>query len=184
MSRRRLGALVAILAFGCFWALRALLGGSDSASVVPQASPTQPAEAIDEQVIQLVEPRGLGGNLSPTRLLRNLYPSLWRADGYCWEEGTSDHDAANAQVDTGLTDGDEPPADLLALFAGRLRGYHDYEHRSFNSRRLLFLHQEMTATSAGREGPQASAVKIIRMERPDGRRFWAVDDSATVYPCD
>ena len=126
----------------------------------------------------------MGGFVSPTRLLRNLYPSLWNADGYCWEEGTSDHDAANTRVETGLDDGDEAPPDLHELFKGRRRGYNDYEHKSFNSSRLLFLHQEVVATADGREGPLASALIVIRMESSDGQQFWVLDESAAVYPCD
>ena len=133
---------------------------------------------------QLVEPRGLGGNVSPTRLLRNLYPSLWNVEGFCWEEGTSDHDAANTRVDTGLARDDDPPPDLLKFFEGRRRGYDDCEHKSFGSSRLLFLHQEMPATASGGERPLASAVTIIRMETPDGRQLWGVDESAAFYPCD
>ena len=180
-SKGRAAAVVAILALASFWALRALLGGSDSTPTETHPPLAQPAESVTE-VVQLAEPRGLGGIVSPTRFLRNLYPSLWNADGYCWEEGTSDHDAANARTDTALADGDEAPPELLELFEGRRRGYHDYEHKSFNSNRLLFLHQEMVTTAGGQEGPLASALTVIRMEAPNGRQFWTIDESRRRLP--
>ena len=156
--------------------------GSQSTAMPGQ----QQVQEIERQtaVAALAEPRGLGAVSSPTRLLRNLYPALWNADGYCWEEGTSDHDGANRQVSTDLVDGDEPPPDLLALFERRGDDYGDYEYKSFNSSRLLLLRQEVIVTASGRKGPRASAISIIRLESPDGRQFWTADESAAVYPCD
>ena len=189
MSRGRVAVALMLLAFVGFWVLRGFFGGPDASPSEPNEGPTQGSPTVEEIeaeeiVVELVEPRGLGGIASPTGLLRSMYPSLWGAEGFCWEEATSLLDGANKRVATGLRDGDEPPPDLLALFEGRRRGYDDYEHRSFNSNRVLFLDQQMTVTASGREGPRASAVRIIRLERPDGRQGWTDDESAAIYLCD
>lgn len=170
-----------------FWVLRGLFGGPDPSSFEPQTQEPQALQSVEESertIVQLVEPRGLGGVFSPTRLLRNMYPTLWNAEGFCWEETTSDFDAETRRVATGLTDDSDPPADLLAMFELRSDDYDDYEHKSFNSRRLLFLHQEVIVTEAGREGPLATVFRIVRMESADGQQSWQDDESASVYPCD
>ena len=160
--------------------------GADQESQSTSTTGKQQVQEIEQtpSTAVLVEPRGLGAASSPTRLLRNVYPSLWNADGYCWEEGTSDHDGANRRVATDLVDGDDLPPELLSLFERRGDDLDDYEYRSLNSGRLLFLKQEVIMTAGGLEGPRASAITFIRLESPDGRMFWTADESAAVYPCD
>ena len=189
MRGGRTWVVVAAVLFVGFWVLRGFFGGTHTqtdrlAEEYDQLPPAAEEVELGEMVVELVDPRGLARQSSPTNLLRNLYPTLWNADGYCWEEVTSDFDAETRRVSTGLTDNSDPPDDLLAVFEGWSRGFEDYEYKSFTPRRLIFLHQEMIVTEQGREGPLASVVRIVRMEGPEGRQHWEADESAAVYPCD
>ncbi|MDE2744737.1 MAG: hypothetical protein OXI41_01955 [Chloroflexota bacterium] len=137
-----------------------------------------------EMVVELVEPPSLARTLSPTGILRRMYPSLRVAEGFCWEEAEAAYEGESPRIDTGLAPGADPPADLLAFFEGQGESYDDYEHRWFNRNQLLFMHQEMFVTEGGRRGPRAVVTRIVRREGPDGQQFWEEYDAAAMYPCD
>ena len=185
----RIWLVVAIGFFAGFWVLRGLFGGPDASPSVSREEQGQPlpeAEEIEapEVMVELVEPPSVAGTIFPTGLLRRMYPLLWSAEGFCWEESEAGYDADSPRIDTGLVHGADPPADLLEFLAGRGESYDDYGYKWFNSRQLLFMHQEMSVTDGGRSGPRAGATRVVRREAPDGRQFWEVFDGAAVYPCD
>ena len=185
----RLWMVGATALFVGFWVLRGLFGGPDASpreSSEEQKQTLPIAEHIDAEpeVVDLVEPPAMAGTISPTGLLRRMYPSLWTAKGYCWEEAEAAYDADSPRIDTGLVSGADPPGDLLEFFTSRGESYDDYGYRWFNRNQLLFMRQEMLVTEGGRSGPRAVVTRIVRREGPDGRQFWARYDAAAVYPCD
>ncbi|MCY3923944.1 MAG: hypothetical protein OXG52_00310 [bacterium] len=189
MRGSRIWLAAAIALFVGFWVLRGVFGGLDasrSESREAAGRPVPVAEDVEEQqlVVELVEPPSSAGTISPTGLLRRMYPSLWVAEGFCWEEAEAGYDGASARIDTGLAPGADPPADLLQFFEGRGKHYDDYGYRWFNRNQLLFMHQKMLVTAGGRSGPSAGVTRIVRRESPDGRQFWEQYDGAAVYPCD
>ncbi|MYE06499.1 MAG: hypothetical protein F4Y04_04635 [Chloroflexi bacterium] len=172
-----------------FWVLRSVLGGPDASPHESRETAGQPLPAAEEvepqeMGVELVEPPSYAGTISPTGLLRRMYPSLWNANGFCWEETEAAYDADSPRVDTGLARGDDPPADLLEFFEGQGNSYGDYGYRWFNRNQLLFMRQEMVVSEGGRRGPSAVATRVVRREGPDGRQFWEEYDAAAVYPCD
>ncbi len=189
MRTGRVWLVAAVVLSVGFWVLRGLFGGPDappSVSHGEQRGALSEAEQIEtpEMIVELVEPPSAAGTISPTGLLRRMYPSLWSADGFCWEEAEAAYDSGSPRIDTGLAHGSNPPADLLEFFADRGESYDDYEYTWFSRRQLLFMHQEMFVTDGGRTGPRAGVTRVVRREAPDGRQFWEEFDGAAVYPCD
>jgi len=172
-----------------FWIARGLFGGADGSPSDSRDEPSQ-TEPVAEQLgapeidVELVEPPAVAGTLSPTGLLRRMYPSLWNANGFCWEEAEAAYDADSPRVDTGLARADDPPADLLEFFEGQGESYGDYGYRWFNRNQLLFMRQEEVVSEGGRRGLSAVVTRIVRREGPDGLQFWEQYDAAAVYPCD
>lgn len=189
MRNGRIWLVGVVVLFAGFWIVRGLFGGPDGSPNDSRDEPSRTppvAEQLDapEMDIELVEPPSEAGTISPTGLLRRMYPSLWRANGFCWEEVEAAHDGDSPRVETGLAHGDEPPPDLLEFFEGRGERLDEYEHQWFNRHQLLFMRQEMVVTEGGRSGPSAAVRRVVRREAPDGRQFWERYDSAAVYPCD
>lgn len=137
-----------------------------------------------EMDVDLLEPPSVAGTISPTGLLRRMYPSLWMANGFCWEEAEAAYDGDSPRVDTGLAPDAEPPANLLEFFEGRGERLDEYEYQWFNRNELLFMQQQIVVTGEGRSGPSARVVRIVRRDSSDGEQFWEVYDAAAVYPCD
>ncbi len=173
-------------ASGCCAACSAGLDDSlpESRKASRQSAPVVEQVEAQEMVVELVEPPSLARTLSPTGILRRMYPSLRVAEGFCWEEAEAAYEGESPRIDTGLAPGADPPADLLAFFEGQGESYDDYEHRWFNRNQLLFMHQEMFVTEGGRRGPRAVVTRIVRREGPDGQQFWEEYDAAAMYPCD
>ena len=189
MRGSRIWLVAGIVIFLGFWVLRGLFSGPDASPNVSREEREQPLQEMEEietpeMTVELVEPPSVAGTISPTGLLRRMYPSLWHAEGFCWEEAEAAYDADSPRIDTGLVRGAEPPADLLEFLADRGESYDDYGHKWFNPHQLLFMHQEMSVTEGGRSGPRAGVTRVVRREAPDGRQFWDQYDGAAVYPCD
>lgn len=189
MCSGRIWLVAAFTLFVGFWVLRGLFGGPDASPNVSREEREQPLQETEEietpeMTVELVEPPSAVGTISPTGLLRRMYPSLWSAEGFCWEEAEAGYDADSPRIETGLVHGADPPADLLEFHADRGESYDDYEYKWFNRRQLLFMHQEMSVTEGGRSGPRAGVTRVVRRETPYGRQFWDQYDGAAVYPCD
>lgn len=189
MRSGRIWLVAAVALIVGFWVLRGLFGGPDAPPGVSHDERGQPLPEVQETetpevMVELVEPPSVAGTLSPTGLLRRMYPTLWSAEGFCWEEAEAAYDSDSPRIDTGLADGSDPPADLLEFFADRGESYEDYEYKWFSRGQLLFMHQEMFVTKGGRSGPRAGVTRVVRREGPDGRQFWEEFDGAAVYPCD
>ncbi len=188
MRGGRIWLVAAIALIAGFWVLRGVFGGPDaSPQRVAREAGTAAANAEEieapEITVELVEPPAAAGTISPTGLLRRMYPSLRSAEGFCWEEAEAAYDSDSQRIDTGLDRGAEPPADLLEFLAGRGESYEDYGYKWFNRRQLLFMHQEMFVTDGGRSGPRAVVTRVVRREGSNGRQFWEEYDGAAVYPC-
>ena len=186
-GRIRLAAAIALLVG--FWVLRGVCSSPGASphesrqTARPSTSTTQDVEA-PETLVELAAPPSTAGTISPTGLLRRLYPSLWMADGFCWQESEAAYDAGSPRIDTGLDPGADPPADLLEFFERRGKRLDDYRYRWFNRNQLLFMRQELVVSESGRRGPGAAVTRTVRRESPDGRQFWEQHDAAAVHPCD